>query len=108
MAEQHQSGRSVFLAAVEIGSRTARAAFLDEVCAGNPPLRAEVEALLQAHEQPQRLLDTPAGIPTLDESQLLEGTGTVIGPYKLLHPIGEGGMGTVFLAEQTQPVQRQV
>src|SRR5206468_7695606 len=37
-----------------------------------------------------------------------EGPGTVIGPYKLLQQIGEGGMGTVYLAEQTRPVQRKV
>src|SRR5207244_6195438 len=39
---------------------------------------------------------------------LRELPGTVIGPYKLLQQIGEGGMGTVFMAEQTQPVQRKV
>jgi serine/threonine protein kinase len=46
-------------------------------------------------------------VATAAES-LPEAPGTVIGPYKLLQQIGEGGMGTVFLAEQTQPVQRQV
>ena len=40
--------------------------------------------------------------------KISEGPGTVIGPYKLLQQIGEGGMGVVFMAEQTEPVQRNV
>jgi tetratricopeptide (TPR) repeat protein/serine/threonine protein kinase len=109
MTEQHQSEKSIFLAAIELDSATERAAFLDGACAGDQPLRAELEALLQAHEKQQRLLDNPeAGMPTIDEPQLLERPGTVIGPYKLLQQIGEGGMGTVFMAEQTHPVQRKV
>src|SRR5437870_7225596 len=51
-----------------------------------------------------------SGLPaTLDEQPpATERPGTMIGPYKLLQQIGEGGMGTVFMAEQTQPVQRKV
>src|SRR5262249_30530094 len=49
--------------------------------------------------------DTPAA--TTDES-LREGPGAVIGPYKLLEQIGEGGFGVVYMAEQTQPVRRRV
>jgi hypothetical protein len=47
-------------------------------------------------------------LATVDEPAVTERPGTVIGPYKLLQQIGEGGMGTVFMAEQTQPVQRRV
>src|SRR5207247_9797339 len=50
--------------------------------------------------------------PTLgvaaDEQPMSEGPGTVVGPYKLLEQIGEGGMGVVFMAEQTHPVRRKV
>jgi serine/threonine protein kinase len=82
---------------------------VEKVCAGNQPLRAEVEALLHAHERPQRLLDAPmARMPTIDELQLLERAGTVIGPYKLLEQIGECGFGVVFMARQQQPVRRKV
>ena len=45
---------------------------------------------------------------TVDLPQVSEGPGAVIGPYKLLEQIGEGGMGTVYLAEQTVPVKRMV
>jgi hypothetical protein len=59
MREQLQAEKSIFLAAIEIHAAAERAAFLEEACAGNPSLRAEVEALLRAHAQPQRLLDLP-------------------------------------------------
>src|SRR5262245_52151956 len=108
MAEQPQTEKSIFLAAVEIDSEALRAAFVEQACAGNPQLRAEVDALLRAHARPQPLLDAPsmAG-PTIDQPAA-ERLGAVIGPYQLLEPIGEGGMGTVWLAQQTKPVKRLV
>src|SRR5437764_9247850 len=109
MAEEDRSEKSIFLEAIEKTDAGARAAFLDGACGDNPPLRAEVEALLRAHEKPQVLLDVPEpAVQTIDLPQFAERPGTVIGPYKLLQQIGEGGMGTVFMAEQTRPVQRKV
>jgi serine/threonine protein kinase len=83
--------------------------YLDEACAGDAELRRDVSALLRAHREGGSLLDRPAlanGRDTI--SSVIEGPGTVIGPYKLLQQIGEGGMGVVFMAEQAEPIQRTV
>ena len=75
--------------------------------------RVTPEAVEKSPEEPPGDVghDQPlfAGSPaTLDVPAVSERPGTVIGPYKLLQQIGEGGMGTVFMAEQTHPVQRKV
>src|SRR6266568_3427655 len=104
-----QQVRSLFLAAVEDHAPGQWAAYLDEACAGDQELRRRVEVLLRAHQQPNSLLDAPVPNPVATvEEAVGERPGTVIGPYKLLQQIGEGGMGTVFMAEQTHPVQRKV
>src|SRR5262245_39621698 len=107
MTEQPQSEKSIFLAAIEISSATERVAFVEKACAGNPSLRGEIEALLQAHGRPQRLLDAPAPVATVNDL-VSERPGSEIGPYKLREQIGEGGFGVVFLAEQQQPLRRNV
>ncbi len=83
--------------------------YLDEACSDDADLRREVNDLLRAHQEGGSLLDRPAlanGEQTV--APLAERPGTVIGPYKLLQQIGEGGMGVVFMAEQTVPIQRTV
>jgi tetratricopeptide (TPR) repeat protein len=80
-----------------------------ELAGDDDEVRHRVELLLAAHRQGGSFLASPAaalGI-TVDDP-ITERPGTVIGPYKLLQQIGEGGMGTVFMAEQTHPVQRKV
>src|SRR5438132_1647212 len=85
----------------------ARAAFLDEHCKDDVELRKRLEGLLRAHDHPDPFLEAAAPVGTVDEP-LRETAGAVIGPYKLIEPIGEGGMGTVWMAQQTEPIKRLV
>src|SRR5438128_8855060 len=100
---------TVFAQAIEIESSEDRAAFLDQACGNEPELRREVENLVVDYFKAGRFLEKPAAhIVATEDDPISERPGTMIGPYKLLQQIGEGGMGTVFMAEQTQPVQRKV
>src|SRR5262245_61532528 len=88
------SAEDVFQRALAKDTPEDRAAFLDQACAGNPELRAAVEALLQAATgTPGLVLQAPLGLAqTTDYRPLAEGPGTRLGPYQLLQLIGEGGM----------------
>jgi WD40 repeat protein/serine/threonine protein kinase len=101
--------RSLFLAVLDIDDPLVRSAYLDQACAGDPTLRAQVEQLLKAHQQSGSFMERPAAAlgATVDDP-IRERPGTVIGPYKLMEQIGEGGMGLVFVAEQQQPIRRKV
>jgi serine/threonine protein kinase len=104
------NAEDVFLAAVEKPTPAERAAFLDSVCGADGALRARVEGLLRAHLEAGSFLEQPLFADTAPgpAATAPEQPGAVIGPYRLLRVIGQGGMGTVFLAEQAQPVRRQV
>jgi serine/threonine protein kinase/tetratricopeptide (TPR) repeat protein len=104
------SEREIFDAALAIADPVQRTAYLDRACGDDAGLREQVEGLLEMQGRLGSFLEFPAGgLPYATFARpLREGPGTIIGPYKLLQQIGEGGMGVVFLAEQTHPVQRRV
>src|ERR1044071_6688291 len=90
-----------------------RAAFLDGACHGDPGLRQRLDSLLAAHDQSKGLQGVVGNeaLPTLKialEQTLDDATGQVIGRYKVLQKLGEGGCGVVYMAEQEQPVRRRV
>src|SRR5262245_16058044 len=101
--------KSIFVGALALPDAGEREAYLQEACAGHPELLARLRDLLSAHEEPHGPLDRSPAKPgeTADTAQG-ESAGTVIGPYKLIEQIGEGGMGMVWMAQQTEPVKRLV
>src|SRR5271165_7156167 len=112
---------AIFDEAAEIDDPEARGAYLDRACAGDLELRRRVDALLQAYDSAGSFLQKPAAEaeiaqvfspgnppPGTTPRPIAEGPGTRIGAYKLLHEIGGGGMGTVYMAEQDKPVRRRV
>lgn len=101
---------AIFHAARDIPDPSRRREYVRAACNGNDGQVALVEALLAAADAPDSLLDFPAGDdPTATRNcPTSAGPGSIIGPYKLLEQIGEGGMGLVFQAEQVRPVRRRV
>jgi eukaryotic-like serine/threonine-protein kinase len=110
MTHDDTSFDSIFSGAIELASVVERAAFIARACGPDEDLRRRVERLVDAHFRAGSFLEPPPTSPTvsIDSSRATDVSGTVIGPYKLLQPIGEGGMGTVYMAEQTAPVRRLV
>jgi serine/threonine protein kinase len=112
----------IFSDVLKLATSEEQAAYLELVCGGDDPLRHQIEALLRAHAANPSFLEGPAlTVGRLAEAlhcttsasesvpdHVADVAGPLVGPYKLIEEIGEGGMGTVYMAQQIEPVKRLV
>jgi hypothetical protein len=109
MQPQVHSIESILATAVEIASAEERQRYVDQACGGDAELKRRVEELIANYLRAGSFLEDPAPGPhATTDVPAHERPGVVLGQFKLLEQIGEGGMGTVWMAEQTEPIQRRV
>jgi serine/threonine protein kinase len=106
--------QALFAATLEFSDPTHREAFLEKACAGDPSLRARIQALLDANTRAEGFFDFVPPSPRPDSSdaavthRVSDQDQAHIGPYRIIDRLGEGGCGVVYLAEQETPVRRSV
>jgi len=109
MAVDLARAKSLFLAASDLADPAERAAYLDRECGNDADLRARVEALLRANDAAPlpvpELANAPANpLTAAFQGQDAQANMVIAGKYTLVEPIGEGGMGSVWRAKQSEPV----
>ena len=110
MTEKPFDEEAIFKIACQIASQDARIEYLQQICGDNVAHFGRIVSLLRVYEEESGFFESRAqGIGAATKIlSISEKPGTLIGPYKLLQVIGEGGMGLVYMAEQTEPVKRKV
>jgi tetratricopeptide (TPR) repeat protein/serine/threonine protein kinase len=110
MSDATPRTESLFWSALAISSPEERARYLDEACGADQQLRRRLEELLAAYPKVESFMEPAATGPAaaVADPPSGESPGIVIGPYKLVEQVGEGGMGSVWMAQQTEPIKRLV
>jgi len=105
---QRKSIDEIFWEASQLEHPSDRKLFLDQHCGGDQSLRFQLERLLKLQSNAAGFLESPPAPWCPSAEKPSEIAGEMIGPYKLLQKIGEGGMGAVWMAEQVRMVRRRV
>ena len=110
MGQDPPDDQAIFKIASSIPAGETRQAYLDQACGDDRALRDRLLALLKAHDQETSCLEQPPIDldDTVAQATASTTSDSVIGPYKILQEIAQGGMGVVYMAEQSHPVKRRV
>jgi len=110
MSDRNTNEEAIFKAAAKLKTAAEQKAYVENACGDDSELLARVTSLLEVSGSRNSILDVLIAEPevTPDDQPIAEGPGTVIGRYKLLERIGEGGMAVVYMAEQEKPIRRKV